>query len=317
MEPDPDADGSESDGVVLMRHPRRPGPRLFAALAALLCVWLASSRARAQHPGDVPPGSGSIDALRAGTEQRRPYWHGSGPYRPFVAANFELGVLYMRPTLQLGWGKPHYAWFGAEGYSSPGLGGGREYAGLHGVYPGIDVRVGARYEYPRQQRFLLPKGSFDREDLEVQAFGRERYVAGEAEVAGTVDALGGNFLGVATGYMLFGVPKDVYLVEESLKVVTKPRYLWRARVGYLYHLGFFGSMRIGVAAEVIHLISRGDAVVRVGPLMSVSLTHHLEGSAAVMIVARSPDSLGLVGADIGQIGLRYRWASGDRWPEFP
>jgi len=36
-----------------------------------------------------------------------------------------------------------------------------------------------------------------------------------------------------------------------------------------------------------------------------------------MVVAVSPDELGLVGADLGQLGLRYRWASNDRWPDFP
>jgi len=29
------------------------------------------------------------------------------------------------------------------------------------------------------------------------------------------------------------------------------------------------------------------------------------------------DQLGVVGADLGQLGLRYRWASGDRWSDFP
>jgi hypothetical protein len=290
--------------------------RLTAMLLGLTCMGWSLS-AMAQTPGDLPSDSGSIDALRAGTAQRRPYWGGSGPYRPFAAANFELGVLYFRPVLQLGWGKPHYEWFGVEGYSSPGLNGGREYAGLRGVYSHIDVRVGARYEVPRQQRFLLPKNSFDREDLQKEGLGRSRYMTGEAEVTTSFDALGGNFIGVVTGYMVFGVPKNVYLLEESLKVVAKPRYLWRARVGYLYHLGWLGSMRLGAAVESIHLISRQDVVIRVGPLMSVALTHHLEANAAIMIVARSPDALGLDGADIGQIGLRYRWATGDRWAEFP
>jgi hypothetical protein len=289
----------------------------LAALGAVVGGTLWSGTTHAQDPTDLPPDSGSVDALRAGTEQRRPYWRGSGPYRPFAAANFELGVLYFRPVLQLGWGKPHYEWFGVESYSSPGLGGGREYVGLHGVYSAIDVRVGARYEHPRQQNFLLPKSAYDREDLEAEGLGRSRYVAGETEISTGFDALGGNFIGVITGYMLFGVPKNRYVVEESLKVVAKPRYLWRARIGYLYHLGWLGSMRIGVAAETIHLVSRQDLLVRVGPLVGVALTHHLEANAAIMIVAKSPDALGLEGADIGQIGLRYRWATGDRWAEFP
>jgi hypothetical protein len=52
-------------------------------------------------------------------------------------------------------------------------------------------------------------------------------------------------------------------------------------------------------------------------VLTLSLTHHLDAIGAVMIVAASPDQLGLLGADLGQLGLRYRWSTGDRWPEFP
>ena len=47
------------------------------------------------------------------------------------------------------------------------------------------------------------------------------------------------------------------------------------------------------------------------------LTHHLDAAASIMAVAWSPDSLALLGTDIGQFGLRYRWATGDPFPEFP
>ena len=36
-----------------------------------------------------------------------------------------------------------------------------------------------------------------------------------------------------------------------------------------------------------------------------------------MLVVRSPDRLGLLGAEFGELALGYRWASGDPAPGFP
>jgi hypothetical protein len=284
----------------------------IAALGIAIGWFAAAPEARAQDPADLPPDTGS-DALRAGTEQRRAYWRGTGPVRPFLASVIELGAFHVRPWLQAGYGKPHYEWFGAEIYQSMSVSGGRSYAGIRGTWPYIDVRGGWRYEFPTSTYLMPRKDSYEREDMENPAFGRSTYLAAEAELSGTIPVPNGSIIAVAT----LGVPDDRLLLEQALKVVTEPPWMWRARVGYLYHFGWQGTLRLGVSAEVIHPIRRQDVVVRAGPLMSAALTHHLEANAAIMVVAYSPDSLGLAGADLGQIGLRYRWATGDRFPEFP
>mgnify|MGYP006969382421 CR=1 FL=1 len=121
-----------------------------------------------------------------------------------------------------------------------------------------------------------------------------------------------------TAYYIDGVPDGLRVYEQQLRVVVEPPWVWRARIGYLLHFGWLGSLRVGPAAEVIHVPNRETGVtVRAGPLVSVALTHHLEAAAAVMIVAATQDELGLAGADLGQLGLRYRWATGDRWAQFP
>ncbi len=56
---------------------------------------------------------------------------------------------------------------------------------------------------------------------------------------------------------------------------------------------------------------------RVGPPVAVSLTHHLDAVAATAFSIESKDKIGLESAEIGQVSLRYRWATGDRWPQFP
>jgi len=289
----------------------------IAAAGTLLALIGTAAVSEAADPADVPPLQGGTSALRSGVESRRPYWQGSGTNRPFVSATFDLGVLYWQPTMAVGYGKPHYQWFGAEIYATGSQSGGRGYAGLHGQLPGLDLRVGARYEFPIGQGFLPPQDAYERDDLDNRHLGLARYLAAQAELGGWVELFGGTLFAVASGYALVGVPADRYVFEESLRVVAAPPWLWRARAGYLAHIGWLETMQLGGAAEAIHSVGRGKLLVRAGPVISVALTHHLEAIGVAMFVAASPDRLGLIGAEFGQLGLRYRWATGDRWPEFP
>jgi len=289
--------------------------KLTAGALALACSW--ASVAEAQDITDLPPPQGLGPGLTTGVEQARPYWKGSGPYRWFLAAQLELGPIYYRPTLQAGWGKPHHEWFGAETASSITINGTRYYAGLRGVLPNIGFRLGLRYEAPFNQHLLPRQHAYDRFDLDTPYPPRGTYFASEAEITANWDAPGGNMLLVASGYYLSGIPDQYNVWDLNLKQVVEPPWLYRIRAGYLYHVGWQGSMRIGGAAEIIHVPLRQTAAVRVGPIVSVSLTHHLQAVAAVMLVARTRDSLGVRGADLGQLGLVYRWATGDRFADFP
>jgi hypothetical protein len=56
---------------------------------------------------------------------------------------------------------------------------------------------------------------------------------------------------------------------------------------------------------------------RAGPVLGVAITRHLDARATVLLVVASRDRIGLDGADFAQLGLRYRWASGEPRPAFP
>ncbi|HHH30290.1 MAG TPA: hypothetical protein ENK57_18380, partial [Polyangiaceae bacterium] len=133
----------------------------WRALRLKVLVALATSLfapgAMAQDITDLPPPQGLGPGLTTGIEQARPYWKGSGPQRVFLASQMELGPLYFRPTLQAGWGKPHFRWVGAETASSLTINGTRYYAGLRGVLPNVGLRVGLRYEAPFQLHYLRRK----------------------------------------------------------------------------------------------------------------------------------------------------------------
>lgn len=297
----------------------RRDARLLAAGAALAWTVLGPLAARAQDPADIPPQQGVHPSSFRGVEilQNRAYWAHSAPARPFVSAVFEGGALYFRPNLAIGYGRPHWSWIGVDGYANLTSTGGAEYIGLRAVLPALDVRAGTRYVFPLDRYFLPPADTYTRDDTERKLGPRSRYIAGEIDLAGAIPLLGGSLFGVATGYAVLGVPDGYYVYEEALHAVIAPPFLWRVRLGFMGELDRYGDLRIGAAGEILGNPGRGTAVGRAGPLLSVSLTHHLDAVGALMIVTASPDTLGLLGADLGQLSLRYKWATGERWPEFP
>ena len=307
-----------------MDHQAAPPPaaglchscRAAGFAAAALAVWALASPAQAQDFADLPPRAGDPGAATAGVMGRHEHW--ASESRPFVAAVAEVGIIYLRPTLAIGYGQPHRSWIGLETTADISQHGGAEYVGIHGTIPHFDARAGLRYEYPANQYFLSPRRTYSREAVEQDVHGRSRYLEAEAELAGWVPFPGGRLFAMAGAYYVFGTPDDLYVFEEALKVVIEPPFLWRARLGYLASLGWDEDrpegIRLGVAGEVIHGLGRGTVVVRAGPVLAVELNCHLDAVAAAMLVVAGPDNLGLLGADFGQLGLRYRWATGDPVP---
>jgi hypothetical protein len=292
--------------------------RAAAAAVGIATLFGAERPAFAQDPADLPPPPGAQPGLTEGIEQsaRRPFWV-SGDTRWFVSAVLEAGIVYLRPQIAVGYGKPHWQWIGVEGYSGVSINGGVEYGGLRAVSRYVDGRVGARYNFSVNQDFLLPDDEYTREDSELELGPQSRYLSFEAELTGSVPVPGGNLFAVATGYAIVDTPPGYYVYEESLHVIVDPPYLWRTRLGYLASFGIDDTLKVGAAVELIGNPGRDAFVLRTGPVLAVSLTHHLEAVGALMIVALTPDDLGLRGAEFGQLGFRYRWATGDRWPEFP
>lgn len=302
-----------------MRRYLGPLVRLAATAAAALAIGHATP-ALGLDPADSPSSAGDHEALSVGAEGEHQHWrHGRG--RSFLAATFDLGFAYLRPTLALGYGRPHHEWFGIEGYSGVSDSGLSEYLGVRGVLPFLRARVGLRYQVPFSQYYLTPQPFYTQDDIDVDLHGRSSYLALETELSGSVAIPSGKLIAVATGHNVLGTPSGQYVFEESLKVVIDPPVLWRARLGYMASIAWWDhdedALQVGAAAELLHNPGRGAVTIRMGPLVSVPLTCHLEAVGAIMLVASSPDQLGLDGANFGKLGLRYRWATGDPGPGFP
>ncbi|NUO53882.1 MAG: hypothetical protein HOV80_33985 [Polyangiaceae bacterium] len=294
---------------------RRPLVLALAALAAL--VSMSTTRVASAQDVLVPgPGTLPPSELRTNISVSRPYWS-AGESRPFLAAIFETGGISLRTELDAGWGRPHYSWIGGELSSSMSLRGLSAFTGVRGVLPFGSVRFGGRYVASIQQRFIDDFPKISRPMLEVDEGPRSTYAALDGEVQFEIPLPVGKIGGVASAHGLFGVPDEFFVFEDALRMIAAGPFIGRGRLQYLAGIGDPPTFRVGGIVEVMGDPQREAVWFRTGPAVAVSLTHHLEAVGVAALTLLSPDEIGLAGADLGQIGLRYRWATGDLWPEFP
>ena len=270
-------------------------------------------------PTGAPPTPATADAGASAPEN---VTHATGfwsraPARAFVAMAVDAGYIYGRPRLSLGYGKPFTQWVGVDVNpvaSNRFLG---AYAGLRAEIPMLDLRVGGRYIWAFQQAYLAPKDQYHRLDFESQDFARSRYTSLEAELTGVVPVGPGSILAVASGSMLSGVPAGLYVYDENLRVIIKPPYVWRGRLGYTFRFGTEGKIRVGPVVDVLGVPGRSEHVVRAGIIGSAVLSDHVEVLGSLVPPILSPDSIGIAGGDFAQLGVRYRWASQSSTPAEP
>lgn len=291
--------------------------RHLGSVALVTAVTVTATDAAAQDTGSIPAsgvqGTDTTGDLQLAT--RRPYWS-AGKHRPFISSTLEGGLVYYRPQLAVGYGKPHWRWIGVEAQSQVTIGSGTMYAGLRAALPNADLRLGTRFVYSAGRSYLARAAEYTDETIDFEEEPRARYQTLEAEIAGVLPVGDGAFFGLLGGYHMLGVPPEYDVYDQLLRIVVEPPWIGRVRGGYIH--GFQdGIISVGGAVEVLASPERDAYVARVGPQLGVSLTHHLDAALSIMAVVAGPDHLRLDGADIGQFGFRYRWATGDPFPEFP
>jgi hypothetical protein len=230
--------------------------------------------------------------------------------RPFLAGSLEAGYAYARPVFIAGFGRPFWQWLGVETYPLLSLRGLGHYVGVSGGVPGLTFRAGSRYFYPFSRTFLEPRSHYTRSDIDVLKGPRAEYQTFEGELNATTRLWSGSAFGSILAQRIQLVPEGYLLFEESLRVIARPPWVFRGRFGYLLALGHASAIRVGIAGDVIALPGRDELVIRGGLLGSVLVSADLEAQASFIPVLLSPDSLGLSGGDFGQLGVRFRWATG-------
>ncbi len=287
------------------RFAGRAAMALSAASVILLCNDGSAQEEAAVAPPVQPSPPLSLPMRHDG------YWTG-GSARPFLATTVDVGFLYLRPRLSVGYGHPFSTWFGIDVnplVTSTGFG---AYGGLRFQIPWFDLRAGARAFEAFEHVYLAPQAHFTSVDLQQTSGATSKYVTLEGELSGAIPAGPGSILLVLTASAVEAVPKGFYVYEETLRVITDPPAIYRARTGYALRLGPEGAARVGVVGELLDLPGRGDLVFRAGVVASFTIDDHLEALGLLVIPVASPDSIGIAGGDFAELGIRYRWATGQR-----
>jgi hypothetical protein len=271
-----------------------PPPQDAAALQASRTV-LASPAPTASLPSREP------------TARDAPAWS-TGRARVFVATTVDVGALYLRPRVGLGYGTPHRSWTGLE--VNPIIA--REmwgaYAGARWSMPALDVRVGARYASALAHEYVQAQASVSRLTLESNRGGAKAFTA-ETELNGQIPAGPGQVLVLASVSYVMGVPDGSMVLEETLRAIVAPPWVVRGRAGYALLFGPERELSVGLVTDVIAVPERRTLVVRAGALLRLNLNRSLEVRGTFVPRILSPDSVGLLDSDFTELGLRWRWAS--------
>lgn len=292
----------------------------LAALALALCTAAPSYAQQAAAP-EPPVTEAAKDAARpplglfptsedALIDPRMARSWGELPARSFVSTAFDVGFVYARPRVSVGYGRPFTSWVGLDANpiaSGAGLG---VYGGLRLEIPHVDLRVGPRYFSAFQHTFLPTQNSYDRIELETQGGGKARTLTYEAELDFSIPAGPGAVVGRGSVSYVTGVPSEQSVFEETLHVIVKPPLVWRARGGYALRLGRYSQHSIGWVVDVLDVPKRDDSLtVRMGPILRMVLSRRVELRGSFVVTVTSPDRIGLVGGDFTELGVRYRWAT--------
>jgi hypothetical protein len=216
----------------------------------------------------------------------------------------------LKPRLALGYGKPFSIWGGIEAVPlvTPDYTG--AYSGLHLQIDWFDVRAGARIVHAFLHQFLTPMPSYNLVDLAEDTGHPSNYLDLEAEVAADIPAGPGSLVVVGTASSIQLVPGAYYVYDEALRSVISPPPVYRARLGYKLAFMPEKNARLGLVGEVLEIPDRHAQVYRVGLTGTFDVDDHLQAVATVVAPVYGPDSLGFLGADYTELGIRYRWATG-------
>lgn len=235
---------------------------------------------------------------------------GTLPPRYFVSTTFDVGFVYARPRLSLGYGRPFTEWIGFDANPIAETNGLGAYAGLRIELPHVNLRLGPRYFSSFEHTYLQTKPSYSRLDLETTSGKPSHTLTYEAELDITFKLGPGLVLLRGSASYVTGVPQGESAFEETLHIIVDPPLVWRARLGYAFTFGSHDQHSIGPAIDFLDVPKREDSrTIRVGPLLRLALSRRVEVRGSFIFTVVSPDRIGLPGGDFTELGVRYRWAS--------
>ncbi|HYQ30004.1 MAG TPA: hypothetical protein VER04_22395 [Polyangiaceae bacterium] len=284
---------------------------VFVALAFLLPKSVRAAEPVGEQFPDAKPPLGLLptpeDALM---DPRMARSWATLPPRYFVATTVDIGYIYLRPRLSLGYGRPFTHWIGVDVNpiaTQTGLG---VYGGLRIEIPHLDLRLGPRYFAAFQHTYLPTQASYSRLELESKSGDPSRTLTFEAELDFNLELGPGRLFLRGSASYVTGVPDGYSVFEETLHIIVDPPLVWRARLGYAFTFGSRKQHSLGPAIDVLDVPKRDDSLsIRVGPILRLALSRRVDVRGSFIFTVVSPDRIGLAGGDFTELGLRYRWAS--------
>lgn len=286
-----------------------------ASWVAALAIGVAGSARAAEPAGERFPDAKPPLALLPTPEDalidpRMARSWATLPPRAFVATTVDVGFVYLRPRLSLGYGRPFTEWIGWDANPIATTNGLGVYTGLRLEIPHLDLRVGPRYFASFSHTYLPSQPSYSRLDLESNSGDPSRTLTWEAELDLNFDLGPGRLLLRGSASYVTGVPDDYNAFEETLHIIVDPPLVWRTRLAYTFTFGARKQHGIGAAVDLLDVPKRDDSrTIRVGPLLRLALSRRVDVRGSFIFTVVSPDRIGLAGGDFTELGIRYRWAS--------
>jgi hypothetical protein len=293
---------------------------LRVAVSAALLTAQAPAWALPAEPGPrgVPPGADADPVVEVLGKAPRPvngYWSEGVP-RWFVSSKSDVGGVYVKPYLSVGYGLPHWIWLGADLNAITTLEFAQVYTGARASSPILDFAFGVRDTYSYGKTFLDPQVTFVADDV-TRPGSNARYWAWEAEGVAVAplphSAILVNYVAVG----MIDVPEDRYVYEESYRAIVASAFFRGFRAAVVLRVLGEDALKIGVLSELITSTGRSRSVFRKGPAAALQLTDHVEMLGTLSVALASPDRLGLALGAYGVAGFRYRWATGESAPKWP
>jgi hypothetical protein len=220
-------------------------------------------------------------------------------------------------VLALGYGMPNWISATVEASSIVTLDLGQVAGTIRATLPILDLSLLIRDTWSWDKPWLNPADSYTRHTVIDAPGPNARYTALEGEVDAIAPLPHAALVAAFIFVKVLDAPPNKYLYEENYRVVTRNTLFYVLRLAAVAR--FFGenSAKLGLLSELAVHTGRDGVVFRMGPIVAVQLTDHLQAQAGATVMLSSPDHLGLTLGAYGVAGIQLKYATGEPKPALP
>jgi hypothetical protein len=271
-------------------------------------LFARPSEGRAPDPGEPVPKTDVLPSARPGAIKRGLSAWESDEDTFFATVASDIGFIYLRPRLTLGYGSPYWKFVGIDTYFLATNSFVSPYVGWRASFPFLDALMGVRYVHAFDRRILPKKNEYVGDELDIDPGDtRSTYTAIDFELVLVAPLFHGGVFATAHPVWV-DAPSDVRIYEEVLRVVMQPPFALGLRAGYVYGFGESQDVKAGFLLEHVIMPGRPANVVRGGPAVLIGLSKHFDFLCAFSPVLTSPDSLGILHGTYAYLGFLHRFS---------